>query len=196
MLLTLFPLILSMGIAPAIPSAHAEEKIPTWIQDTVVWWSEGTISDDEFLTAIEFLIKEGVIEVPENILSTDDEHVESYPPPKPITEQPNIIVIMPDDVGWYNIGAYNDGIMAGITPNIDKIAENGMRFTDYYADPSCTAGRASFITGELPIRTDLTTVGQAGADIGMPAEAPTIATALKSMGYSTGQFGKNHLGDE
>jgi arylsulfatase A-like enzyme len=194
-LLSLFPLILSMGIVPAIPTAHAEEKIPKWIQNTATWWSEGTISDDEFLAAIEFLIKEGVIEIPENLLPPNNTQIESYPPPKPITEQPNIIVIMPDDVGWYNIGAYNDGIMAGITPNIDKIAENGMRFTDYYADPSCTAGRSSFITGELPIRTGLTTVGQAGADIGMPDEAPTIATALKSMGYNTGQFGKNHFGD-
>jgi len=109
--------------------------------------------------------------------------------------QPNIIVIMADDVGWFNIGAYNQGIMSGTTPNLDMIAAQGMRFTDYYADPSCTAGRASFITGELPIRTGLTTVGQAGSPIGMPAEAPTIATVLKSMGYSTGQFGKNHLGD-
>ena len=110
--------------------------------------------------------------------------------------KPNIIVIMPDDVGWYNIGAYNDGIMSGITPNIDKIGQDGMRFTDYYADPSCTAGRASFITGQLPIRTGLTTEGQAGAEIGMPDEAPTIAIVLKSMGYNTGQFGKNHLGDK
>jgi arylsulfatase len=86
--------------------------------------------------------------------------------------------------------------MSGITPNIDKIGQDGMRFTDYYADPSCTAGRASFITGQLPIRTGLTTVGQAGAEIGMPDEAPTIATVLKSMGYNTGQFGKNHLGDK
>lgn len=109
--------------------------------------------------------------------------------------QPNIIVIMGDDVGWFNIGAYNQGIMAGKTPNLDKLAAEGMRFTDYYAEPSCTAGRANFITGELPIRTGLTTVGQAGADVGMPAQAPTIATALKEMGYATGQFGKNHLGD-
>jgi len=194
-LLSLFPLILSIGIAPALPFAHAEEKIPKWIQDTVVWWSEGVVSDDEFLSAIEFLIKEGIIQIPDNLPPLSEEQIKSYSPSKPITEQPNIIVIMPDDVGWYNIGAYNDGIMAGITPNIDKIAENGMRFTDYYADPSCTAGRASFITGELPIRTGLTTVGQAGADIGMPAEAPTIATVLKSMGYNTGQFGKNHFGD-
>ncbi len=110
-------------------------------------------------------------------------------------KKPNIIFIMGDDIGWFNIGAYNQGIMAGRTPNLDKLAAEGMRFTDYYAEASCTAGRANFITGELPIRTGLTTVGQAGAKLGMPAEAPTIATALKSMGYATGQFGKNHLGD-
>lgn len=109
--------------------------------------------------------------------------------------KPNIIVIMADDVGWFNIGAYNQGIMAGKTPHLDKLAAEGMRFTDYYAEPSCTAGRANFVTGELPIRTGLTTVGQAGAKIGMPAAAPTIATALKTLGYATGQFGKNHLGD-
>lgn len=108
---------------------------------------------------------------------------------------PNIIFIMGDDIGWFNIGAYNQGIMAGKTPNLDKLAKEGMRFTDYYAEPSCTAGRANFITGEFPIRTGLTTVGQAGAKIGMPAQAPTIANVLHSMGYATGQFGKNHLGD-
>ncbi len=110
-------------------------------------------------------------------------------------KKPNIIFIMGDDVGWFNIGAYHQGIMAGKTPNLDQLAAEGARFTDYYAEPSCTAGRANFITGELPIRTGLTTVGQAGADIGLPEEAPTIATALKSLGYATGQFGKNHLGD-
>jgi arylsulfatase len=110
-------------------------------------------------------------------------------------KKPNIIVIMGDDIGWFNIGAYNQGIMAGRTPNLDKIASEGIRFTDYYAEASCTAGRANFITGELPIRTGLTTVGQAGSPIGIPAQAVTIATALKSMGYATGQFGKNHLGD-
>ena len=109
--------------------------------------------------------------------------------------KPNIVVIMGDDIGWFNIGAYHQGIMAGKTPNLDKLAAEGMRFTDYYAEASCTAGRANFITGELPIRTGLTTVGQAGSPIGMPDEAPTIATVLKSMGYATGQFGKNHLGD-
>jgi arylsulfatase len=109
--------------------------------------------------------------------------------------RPNIVFIMGDDIGWSNIGAYNQGIMAGRTPNLDKLAAEGMRFTDYYAEASCTAGRANFITGELPIRTGLTTVGQAGSPLGMPAEAPTIATVLKSMGYATGQFGKNHLGD-
>ncbi len=109
--------------------------------------------------------------------------------------QPNILFIMADDVGWFNINAYNRGIMNTSTPNLDKLAAEGMLFTDYYAEASCTAGRANFITGELPIRTGLTTVGQAGATVGMPAQAPTIATALKSMGYATAQFGKNHLGD-
>jgi len=110
-------------------------------------------------------------------------------------KKPNIIFIMGDDVGWSNIGVYNQGIMAGRTPNLDKLATEGMRFTDYYAEASCTAGRANFITGELPIRTGLTTVGKAGAPLGIPDEAVTIAAVLKSMGYATGQFGKNHLGD-
>jgi arylsulfatase A-like enzyme len=110
-------------------------------------------------------------------------------------KKPNILVIMGDDVGWFNIGAYHRGIMSGKTPNLDKLASQGMMFTDYYAEASCTAGRANFITGELPIRTGLTTVGQAGADVGMPAQAVTLATVLKAQGYETGQFGKNHLGD-
>jgi arylsulfatase A-like enzyme len=110
-------------------------------------------------------------------------------------DKPNIIVVMGDDIGWFNIGAYNRGIMGGRTPSIDKVAAEGVMFTDYYAEASCTAGRANFITGQIPLRTGLTTVGQAGSDIGMPAESPTIATALKEQGYATGQFGKNHLGD-
>lgn len=116
-------------------------------------------------------------------------------PPVGAVQKPNIIVIMGDDIGIWNIGAYHRGMMAGRTPHLDKMANEGMIFTDYYAEASCTAGRANFITGELPIRTGLTTVGQAGASIGIPAAAPTIATALKAMGYTTGQFGKNHLGD-
>jgi len=110
-------------------------------------------------------------------------------------QKPNIVVIMGDDIGMWNIGAYHRGLMAGRTPNIDKLAADGAIFTDYYAEASCTAGRASFVTGQLPIRTGLTTVGQAGATIGMPAAAPTIATVLKDEGYAVGQFGKNHLGD-
>src|SRR6202043_1824246 len=110
-------------------------------------------------------------------------------------QPPNIVVIMGDDIGYWNIGAYHQGMMAGRTPNLDRLAAEGMRFTDYYAEASCTAGRANFITGELPIRTGMTTVGQAGSPIGIPAEAVTIATVLKSIGYATGQFGKNHLGD-
>jgi arylsulfatase A-like enzyme len=115
--------------------------------------------------------------------------------PSEAQKKPNIVVIMGDDIGIWNIGAYSRGMMAGRTPNLDKLAKGGMLFTDYYAEASCTAGRANFITGELPIRTGMTTVGQAGSKIGMPDAAPTIATALKAMGYATGQFGKNHLGD-
>src|SRR5271169_433977 len=86
-------------------------------------------------------------------------------------KKPNIVVIMGDDIGIWNIGAYSRGMMAGRTPNLDKMASEGMLFTDYYAEASCTAGRANFITGELPIRTGMTTVGQAGATIGLPAQA-------------------------
>ena len=116
-------------------------------------------------------------------------------PAAAVDKKPNILVIMGDDVGWFNIGAYHRGIMSGKTPNLDKLASQGMLFTDYYAEASCTAGRANFITGEIPLRTGLTTVGQAGADVGIPAQACTLATALKAQGYATGQFGKNHLGD-
>jgi arylsulfatase len=110
-------------------------------------------------------------------------------------KKPNILFIMGDDIGWFNIGAYHRGMMSGKTPNLDRLAREGMLFTDYYAEASCTAGRANFITGEIPLRTGLTTVGQAGADVGIPAQACTLATALKAQGYATGQFGKNHLGD-
>jgi arylsulfatase A-like enzyme len=116
--------------------------------------------------------------------------------PAAAQQKPNIVVIMADDIGIWNIGAYHRGMMAGRTPNLDKLASEGMLFTDYYAEASCTAGRAAFVTGELPIRTGMTTVGQAGASVGLPAEAVTLATVLKSMGYATGQFGKNHLGDK
>src|SRR5580692_12246764 len=111
-------------------------------------------------------------------------------------KKPNILVIMGDDIGISNIGVYSHGMMAGKTPNLDKLAKEGVLFTDYYAEASCTAGRANFIMGELPIRTGMTTVGQAGAPIGIPAEAVTIATVLRAQGYATGQFGKNHLGDK
>ncbi len=126
------------------------------------------------------------------VLSAQNEEQKSQPSKE---RKPNILVIMGDDVGWFNIGAYHRGIMSGKTPNLDRLASEGMLFTDYYAEASCTAGRANFITGELPIRTGLTTVGQAGADVGIPEQACTIATALKELGYTTGQFGKNHLGD-
>jgi arylsulfatase A-like enzyme len=117
-------------------------------------------------------------------------------PAAPSGRKPNILVIMGDDIGWFNIGAYHRGMMSGKTPNLDKLAAGGMIFTDYYAEASCTAGRANFIPGQIPLRTGLTTVGQAGADVGIPDQAVTLATVLKSQGYATGQFGKNHLGDQ
>ncbi|HWS47077.1 MAG TPA: arylsulfatase, partial [Acidimicrobiia bacterium] len=109
--------------------------------------------------------------------------------------QPNILVLWGDDIGISNLSCYSDGLMGYRTPNIDRIAGEGVRFTDYYGEQSCTAGRATFITGQNPYRTGLTKVGMPGADIGLRAEDPTIATALKAHGYATGQFGKNHLGD-
>jgi arylsulfatase len=110
-------------------------------------------------------------------------------------KKPNILVIWGDDVGQFNISAYNMGMMGYKTPNIDSIAKQGALFTDWYGQQSCTAGRAAFITGQSPIRTGLTKVGLPGAPEGMKKEDPTIATLLKAQGYVTGQFGKNHLGD-
>jgi arylsulfatase len=115
---------------------------------------------------------------------------------KSTTKKPNILVIWGDDIGQFNISAYNRGMMGYKTPNIDKIASEGALFTDWYGQQSCTAGRAAFITGQSPIRTGLTKVGLPGAPEGMKKEDPTIATYLKSQGYVTGQFGKNHLGDQ
>lgn len=111
------------------------------------------------------------------------------------TKRPNILVIWGDDIGQFNISAYNLGMMGYKTPNIDRIAREGALFTDWYGQQSCTAGRAAFITGQSPIRTGLTKVGLPGAPEGMRREDPTIATLLKARGYVTGQFGKNHLGD-
>ena len=111
------------------------------------------------------------------------------------TKKPNILIIWGDDIGQFNISAYNRGMMGYLTPNIDRIANEGAIFTDWYAQQSCTAGRAAFITGQSPIRTGLTKVGLPGAPEGMKAEDPTIATLLQPLGYATGQFGKNHLGD-
>jgi len=111
-------------------------------------------------------------------------------------KQPNIVVIWGDDIGIWNISAYTRGIMGYRTPHIDRIANEGMIFTDYYGEQSCTAGRSAFITGQHPVRTGLTKVGMPGADRGLQAEDPTLAQLLKTKGYATGQFGKNHLGDQ
>ncbi len=110
-------------------------------------------------------------------------------------DKPNILVIWGDDVGMWNISAYHRGMMGGSTPNIDKIANQGMIFMDHYAQASCTAGRAAFITGQYPIRIGLSTVGLPGAEQGLQESVPTLAEMLKDQGYITGQFGKNHLGD-
>ena len=110
-------------------------------------------------------------------------------------KKPNILIIWGDDIGWFNISAYNHGLMGYRTPNIDRLANEGALFTDWYGQQSCTAGRAAFITGQSPIRTGLTKVGLPGAPEGMKKEDPTIAELLKPQGYMTGQFGKNHLGD-
>ena len=110
-------------------------------------------------------------------------------------DKPNIVIIWGDDIGRSNISAYTHGMMGYRTPNIDRVAREGMMFTDYYAEQSCTAGRASFIMGQHGMRTGLTKVGLPGAALGMQVEDPTIAGLLKNHGYATGQFGKNHLGD-
>ena len=110
-------------------------------------------------------------------------------------KQPNILVIWGDDIGWQNLSAYGLSTMGYSTPNIDSLAYEGIRFTDHYAQPSCTAGRAAFITGQYPIRSGLTTVGQPGDTLGLQAESPSLASVLKKAGYATGHFGKNHLGD-
>ena len=116
-------------------------------------------------------------------------------PPPAASSKPNILMIMADDIGWFNLSAYNHGMMGYRTPNIDRIAKEGAMFTDWYGEQSCTAGRAAFITGQSPIRTGLTKVGLPGADVGLRAEDMSVAEALKPLGYATGQFGKNHLGD-
>ncbi len=114
----------------------------------------------------------------------------------PAAERPNILVIWGDDIGRANISTYTHGLVGYRTPNIDRIAREGMMFTDYYGEQSCTAGRSSFITGQSVFRTGLSKVGFPGADLGMRTEDPTIASLLKPLGYATGQFGKNHLGDK
>src|SRR5512132_1900650 len=112
-----------------------------------------------------------------------------------MADQPNILVIWGDDIGITNLSCYSDGLMGYRTPNIDRIADEGMRFTDSYGEQSCTAGRSSFITGQSVYRTGMSKVGMPGATVGLQAEDPTIAELLKPLGYATGQFGKNHLGD-
>src|SRR5262245_23397933 len=117
--------------------------------------------------------------------------------PQPTSgKKPNILMIMGDDIGWFNPSCYHQGVMGYKTPNIDRLASEGARFTDWYGQQSCTAGRAALITGQSPIRTGLTKVGLPGADIGLSNKDPSVAEFMKQLGYATGQFGKNHLGDK
>jgi arylsulfatase len=116
-------------------------------------------------------------------------------PAQPVGRLPNVLAIMADDIGWFNVSAYHHGMMGGRTPNIDRIAREGVLLTDAYGQASCTAGRAAFITGQLPMRTGLTAVGLPGAPQGLSFEDPTLAELLKPLGYMTAQIGKNHLGD-
>src|SRR5437899_2861173 len=132
---------------------------------------------------------------PPDILLAQGAPAPAIPPPQPGGAKPNILVIFGDDIGQSNISAYTHGLVGYKTPNIDRIAREGMMFTDYYAENSCTAGRSSFITGQTPLRTGLSKVGVPAAPVGLQAGDITIAEALKSLGYATGQFGKNHLGD-
>src|SRR5213596_2432262 len=113
----------------------------------------------------------------------------------PKSSKPNILILWGDDIGIWNISHFSRGMMGYRTPNIDRVAEEGVTFTDYYSQQSCTAGRACFITGQNPLRTGLTKVGMPGATVGLQAEDATTAELLKPLGYATGQFGKNHLGD-
>jgi len=110
-------------------------------------------------------------------------------------QKPNIVVIWGDDIGLTDVSAYSQGLLGFKTPNIDRIAREGILFTDYYGEQSCTAGRSSFITGQYGLRTGMTKVGLPGATLGLRKEDPTIAELLKPLGYAVGQFGKNHLGD-
>src|SRR6516165_7137607 len=121
--------------------------------------------------------------------------VAGAPTAKAQQKKPNILILWGDDIGYWNLSAYNQGMMGYKTPNIDRIAHEGALFTDWYGQQSCTAGRAAFITGQSPIRTGLTKVGLPGAELGLGPLDPSVADVMKTYGYATGQFGKNHLGD-
>ena len=133
------------------------------------------------------LLATSVVALALSILSTGTAYAQ--------TDRPNILVIWGDDIGWQNLSAYGLSTMGYRTPNIDRIGMEGIRFTDHYAQPSCTAGRAAFITGQYPIRSGMTTVGQPGDTLGLQKASPSLAAVLKAEGYATGHFGKNHLGD-
>jgi len=149
---------------------------------------------DLLLSGSSLLAASALAAAPTNTAQAQQQQPTPAPAPAP-GRRPNILFIMGDDIGWFNVSAYNLGVMGYRTPNIDRIGREGAVFTDWYGQQSCTAGRAAFITGQSPIRTGLTKVGLPGAELGLGPLDPSVADVLKTFGYATGQFGKNHLGD-
>ena len=186
------------GLAPVTFSAAALEamdrrktKCRSWYLDMSLirnYWSADRAYHHTAPVNMTYALREALRAVLE-------EGLEPHRPPPPEPPGPNILVLFGDDIGMWNISYFSRGQMGYRTPNIDRVANEGVAFTDYYGQQSCTAGRAAFITGQNPVRTGLTKVGMPGATIGLQAEDPTIAELLKPLGYATGQFGKNHLGD-
>src|SRR6202167_519019 len=175
-----------------------EPKMPDDTQDRDLCQTSSCETEDGVLSRRNILLGSSALVAAATLTSGVLAQAQKAAPATPAASsgrKPNILMIMADDIGWFHVRAYNLGVMGYRTPNIDRIAKEGALFTDWYGEQSCTAGRAAFITGQSPIRTGLTKVGLPGSDIGLHAEDMSVAEALKPLGYATGQFGKNHLGD-
>jgi arylsulfatase A-like enzyme len=175
-----------------------EPKMPDDTQDRDLCQTSSCETEDGVLSRRNILLGSSALVAAATLTSGVLAQAQKAAPATPAASsgrKPNILMIMADDIGWFNVSAYNLGVMGYRTPNIDRIAKEGALFTDWYGEQSCTAGRAAFITGQSPIRTGLTKVGLPGSAIGLHAEDMSVAEALKPLGYATGQFGKNHLGD-
>jgi arylsulfatase A-like enzyme len=179
-----------------------EPKMPDDTQEGDRHQASSNETEDNILSRRNMLLGSSALVATATLTSAALAQAQTAVPVAPTTaaavssgSKPNILFIMGDDIGWFNISAYNMGIMGYRTPNIDRIGKEGAVFTDWYGQQSCTAGRAAFITGQSPIRTGLTKVGLPGAELGLGPLDPSVADVMKSLGYATGQFGKNHLGD-